>query len=75
MVNENYKQSIKTSYADTVKNKGLPSGNKNLPIVKPKQKQSIINTKEDLNKVSPDELKIVNVESKKIGSIVIQSEN
>ena len=43
-------------------------------IVKPKEKQSIIKTKDEINKVSKDNLKIINVESRS-GAIVIQSEN
>ena len=43
--------------------------------MEPKQKQLIIKTKEELNKVSSDNLKIINVESRRSGSVVIQSEN
>lgn len=45
-------------------------------IIKPKEKQRIEKTKEDLNEnVDPGNLKISNIENKKNGVIVIQSEN
>ena len=57
-------------------NKGLPSLNKQLPlIVKPKETQSYERTKEEFNKINPDNLKITNVKSRSSRIIVIQSEN
>lgn len=66
----------KTSYADIIRNKGLPDVSKQVPlIVKPKEKQSADKTKEELNKVNPVDLKITNVLSRRSGTIIIQSEN
>ena len=76
VINETCKQNSETTYADAVKNKGLPSLNKQiLLIIKPKETQSAEKTKEELNKINPDNLKITNVESRRSRIFVIQSEN
>ena len=68
----------KMSFAETVK-KGLmlPELKKQVPlIIKPKEKQKVEKTKEDLNnKVNPINLKITNVENRNNGTLVINSEN
>lgn len=66
------------SYAQSLKsNIGMPDLNKNVPlIIKPKEKQSIEKTKAELNKkVNPADFKIINVENRKNGTVVIQAES
>ena len=55
----------------------LPELKNQVPlIIKPKEKQQIEKTKEDLNrKVDPINFKIINIENKKNVTVVIQSEN
>lgn len=68
----------KISYAETVrKNPVMPEISKEVPlIIKPKERQGVDKTKEELNKrVDPINLKITNVEKRKNGTLVIQSEN
>lgn len=68
----------KMSFSEIVKGKSmLPDESKQNPIIiKPKEKQTVNKTKEDLNKkVNPSNFKIVNIEQRRNGSIVIQSEN
>lgn len=68
----------KMSYAEKVKNTTvLPALNKQVPlIVKPKEKQGADITKQELNKkVDPINFKIINVENRRNGTVVIQSEN
>lgn len=66
----------KPLYSELVKT-GLPKINKQMPlIVKPKEKQGVDKTKEELNKkVDPVNLKITNVENRSNGTIIIRSEN
>lgn len=68
----------KVSFADTVKQKQvLPNIRNQVPlIIKPKEKQNIKKTKEDLrNKVDPTNFKINNIENRRNGTMVIESEN
>lgn len=68
----------KMSYAESVKSKTmLPELTKTVPlIIKPKEKQGIDKTKEELNKkVDPVNLKITSIENRKNGTLVIQTEN
>jgi hypothetical protein len=76
---QNLAQSV--SYSDIIKNKNneikhVPVMNKNVPlIVIPKNKQKTEKTKLDLNtKVDPKDLKIKNVENKKNGKILIETD-
>lgn len=66
----------KPLYSELVKT-GLPKINKQMPlIVKPKEKQGVDKTKQELNKkVDPVNLKITNVENRSNGTIIIRSEN
>lgn len=77
IITETNKKQNKTTYADSVKNKKVvPEIRKQAPlIIKPKEKQTIEKTKEELNKINPINLKIKNVENRKNGTIIIQSEN
>lgn len=65
------------SYAQAVKNKVMPDVEQQVPlIIKPKEKQNIEKTKEELNnKVDPVNLKIKNIENRKNGTVVIQTDN
>lgn len=68
----------KMSYAQTVKeNPVMPDVSKQVPLIlRPKERQGIDKTKEELNKnVDPVNLKITNVENRRNGTLVIQSEN
>lgn len=68
----------KVTFSQVVKsNKELPEVKKLVPlVVKPKEKQGLEKTKKDLNnKVDPVNFKVTNVENRKNGVIVIQSEN
>lgn len=68
----------KKSYAKIVAdNSEMPDVSKNVPLViKPKEKQTVQKTKEELNKkVNPVNFKIVNVENRRNGTVVIQSES
>lgn len=68
----------KMSYAQTVKETPvMPDVSKQVPLIlKPKERQGIDKTKEELNKkVDPVNLKITNVEKRRNGTLVIQSEN
>lgn len=68
---------VKQTFAEAIKTKpALRELNKQLPvIIKPKEKQNIEKTKEDLNKkVDPADLKITNVENRRNGTMIIQSE-
>lgn len=78
IIKESNDKQNKLSFAETVK-KGtmLPEVNKQVPLIlKPKEKQKIEKTKEDLNKkVNPVDLKITNVENRSNGTVVIHSKN
>lgn len=65
------------TYAQQLQNKVMPGAGKQVPlIIKPKEKQNAEKTREELNnKVDPSNLKIKNVENRKNGSVVIQTEN
>ncbi|XP_075167539.1 uncharacterized protein LOC142239631 [Haematobia irritans] len=67
--NVTYAQAIKDS--DTM----MPDVSKPI-VIKPKEKQNISQTKNDLNSnVDPTNLKIINVENRRNGTVVIQTEN
>lgn len=71
-------KTTKITYAQSLKpNMVMPDVSKNVPlIIKPKEKQSVEKTKAELNKkVDPINFKITNVENRKNGTLVIQSEN
>lgn len=77
-INETSVKQTKISFADTIKKTVvMPDLRKQMPvIVKPKEKQGGEKTREELNKkVDPVNLKIRNVESRKNGTVVIQTEN
>lgn len=76
-ITETNNKTNKSSFSDAVKNNIVtPDENKQNPlIIIPKGKQNVTKTKEDLNKVNPTNFKILNVEQRKNGSVVIQSEN
>lgn len=71
----------KMSYASYAKSGNnpttVPDVKKQVPlIIKPKAKQGVDKTMEELNKkVNPVDLKITNVENRKSGTIIIQTEN
>lgn len=78
IIKETNDKQNKMSFADALKkNTVLPELKKQVPlIVKPKEKQNLQKTKEDLNnKVDPKNFKITNVENRSNGTLVIQSEN
>lgn len=77
-IEENGSKANQMSFSDAIKSSVvMPDENKQNPlIVKPKEKQTVIKTKEDLNKkVNPSNFKIINVEQRKNGSVVIQSKS
>lgn len=76
-IKETNEKQNKMSFADAVrKHTELPEMRKQVPlIVKPKEKQTMEKTKQDLNKVDPVNLKITNVENRKNGTLIIQTEN
>lgn len=74
----NAKQQKQVSYSEEVKKTiVMPDLKRQIPIiVKPKEKQGDKKTKEELNKkVDPSNLKITNIESRKNGTVFIQTEN
>lgn len=78
VIKETSDKQNKMSFADAVKkNTVLPNLKKQVPlIIKPKEKQKNVKTKEDLNnRVDPADLNITNIENRRNGTIVIQSEN
>lgn len=78
VIKETNTKTTKMSYAQTLTNNMvMPDLSKNVPlIIKPKEKQSVEKTKAELNKkVDPINFKITNVENRKNGTLVIQSEN
>lgn len=78
VVNETREKPSTSSYAAAIRNNtAKPYIIKEMPlIIKPKEKQKIDKTKEDLkNKVDPTNFKITNIENRRNGTVVIQSEN
>lgn len=67
----------KLTYAQTAAKTVLPDVSKRVPLIlKPKEKQTVQKTKEELNnKVDPKDFKIVNIENRRNGTLVIQSES
>lgn len=77
-IKETNNKATRVTYAQAVtNNKELPEKKKQVPLVlKPKEKQGLEKTKEDLNNnVDPINFKVTSVENRKNGTIVIQSEN